>query len=105
MLADLQKWLAGKHGHLFPGLRDKKTSDMIRRDLEAAGLPYTTDEGRRCMHALRNTYISQLFDAGLDIAQVQRLARHKDVRQTIKYEKRRTGEAGLVDRLDYPGLT
>jgi integrase len=59
----------------------------------------------RCFHALRNTYISQLFDAGLHTAQVQRLARHKDVRQTIKYEKRRTGEAGLVDRLDYPGLT
>ena len=105
MIPDLRRWLATGRGPLFPGLRDKKTSDMIRRDLEAAGLPYTTKEGSRCFHALRNTYISQLFDAGLNIAQAQRRARHKDVRQTMKYAKPRADEAALVDDLNYPGLT
>ena len=54
---------------------------------------------------LRNTYISQLFEAGLSVAQVQRFARHSDVRLTMKYAKPRADEATLVDDLTYPGLT
>lgn len=105
MIPDLQKWLAGVQGLLFPGLRDRRTRKMIELDLRMAGLPFRTDVGSRCFHALRNTYISQLFDAGLTIDQVQRFARHSDVRLTMKYAKPRTGEAALVDDLAYPGLT
>jgi len=105
MIPDLQKWLAGVQGPLFPGLRDKRTRKMIKLDLEAAGLPFKTDVGSRCFHALRNTYVSQLFDAGLTIDQVQRFARHSDVRLTMKYAKPRVDEATLIDDLDYPGLT
>ena len=70
-----------------------------------AGLSYKTDVGSRCFRSLRNTYVSQLFDAGLTVDQVQRFARHSDVRLTMKYAKPRAGEAALIDDLDYPGLT
>jgi integrase len=105
MIPDLQKWLTGVHGPLFPGLRDNRTCKMIKLDLEAAGLPFKTDVGSRCFHSLRNTYVSQLFDAGLTIDQVQRFARHSDVRLTMKYAKPKADEALLVDDLHYPGLT
>jgi integrase len=105
MIPDLRKWLAPIRGPLFPGLRDKRTRKMIKLDLEAAGLPFKTAVGSRCFHALRNTYISQLFDAGLTINQVQRCARHTDIRLTTKYDKPRADEASLVDDLNYPGLT
>ena len=105
MIPDLRKWLAPIRGLLFPGLRDKRTRKMIKLDLEAAGLPFKTVVGSRCFHALRNTYISQLFDAGLTINQVQRCARHTDIRLTTKYDKPRADEASLVDGLNFPGLT
>ena len=105
MIPDLENWLAENQGPLFPGLRDKRTRKMIKLDLEAAGLPFKTEVGTRCFHALRNTYVSQLFDAGLSIDQVQRFARHSDVRLTMKYAKPRADEAALIDDLDYPGLT
>jgi integrase len=65
--------------------------------------PFTGES--RCFHSLRNTYVSQLFDAGLTIDQVQRFARHSDVRPTTKYAKPKADEALLVDDLHYPGLT
>jgi integrase len=105
MIADLKKWLVGKRGPLFPGLAKKDTAKMIRRDLEALGIPYKTGIGERCFHALRNTFISRLFDAGLPLAQIQRSARHGDIRQTLKYGKAKADEASFVDQLDYPGLT
>jgi integrase len=78
---------------------------MIALDLLEAALSYKTDVGSRCFHSLRNTYVSQLFDAGLTIDQVQRFARHSDVRLTMKYAKPRVNEGALIDDPDYPGLT
>jgi len=104
MIPDLKKWVAGKSGILFPGLADKRTTKMMEVDLATAGLPFRTETGSRCFHCLRNTYISSLFDIGLSVAQVQRLARHKDVRQTMKYGKPKSDEQTLVDGLEYPGV-
>jgi integrase len=105
MVADLKKWLIGKRGLLFPGLATKDTAKMIRRDLEALGIPYKTEVGNRCFHSLRNTYISTLFDLGLPLAQIQRSARHSDIRTTLRYGKPKSDETSFVDQLDYPGLT
>jgi hypothetical protein len=59
-------------GPLFPdSLRDKRTRKMMELDLKAAGLAFKTEVWSQCFHALRNTFISQLFDAGLTINQVQ----------------------------------
>ena len=105
MVADLEKWLTGKRGLLFPGLATKDTAKMIRRDLKALGIPYKTEVGERPFHSLRNTFISHLFDLGLPLAQIQRSARHSDIRTTLKYGKPKADEANFVDQLDYPGLT
>jgi integrase len=105
MVADLRKWLTGKRGLLFPGLATKDTAKMIRRDLSDLGIPYKTEVGSRCFHSLRNTYISTLFDLGLPLAQIQRCARHGDIRVTTKYGKPKADETTFVDQLDYPGLT
>ncbi|MGI9469688.1 MAG: tyrosine-type recombinase/integrase [Rubripirellula sp.] len=103
MVQDLKLWIADRKGQLFPDFEIKRTSKMIKRDLVAAGLPVRTESGTRCFHSLRNTYISSLFDAGRNIAQVQRLARHSDPRLTMKYAKPRSDEWALVDDLNYPG--
>ena len=105
LAADLEEWLAGKRGPIFENLRRKRTRKMIKADLEAAGLPYKTDVGTRCFHSLRNSYISSLFDAGCSVATVQRLARHSDVKMTMRYAKPRTDEWEVVNDLAYPLAT
>ena len=105
MVEDLKVWLAGKRGVLFPGLAKKDTAKMLKRDLELAGLVYQTEKGCRCFHALRNTFISSLFDQGLPLAVIQRKARHSDIRMTLKYGKPKDDEASFVELMDYPGLT
>ncbi len=91
---------------LFPGADGERPLDPAsvqkacgRAALEAGLQKHVTP------HTLRNTYVSQLFDAGLNIDQVQRFARHSDVRLTMKYANPRANEAALIDDLDYPGLT
>jgi len=104
--SDLEEWLEDKprDAPLFPGLAEKRTSKMMKRDLEAAGIPPRTSNGTRCFHALRNTYISGLFDRGCDIALAQKLARHSDVRLTAGYARQtREAEQKAIDDLDYPG--
>lgn len=99
---DLRRWMQGIEGELFPRLATQPTDKMVKRDLKVAGIPRKSAEGVRCFHSLRNTYISSLFDAGRSVAQVQRLARHSDVRLTMKYSKPRSDEWSLVDDLPNP---
>jgi hypothetical protein len=75
-VADLQRWVSGKLGPIFPGLATKRTRKLIKLDLAEAGIPHKTDVGVRCFHSLRNTYISALFDSGASMPSTQRLARH-----------------------------
>ena len=56
---------------------------MVRKDLEAAGIPQETEEGYFDFHAWRHTYISLLAATSLQPKMVQDLARHSDIRLTM----------------------
>lgn len=71
---------------LFPLLAQRKTADMIKEDLEAAGLPYQDEIGEFAdFHALRHTFVTKAWDSGADAPTVMKLARHKDIKTTMRY--------------------
>jgi integrase len=105
-LADaLRPWLATKMpgAPLVPGRRrlSKRTADMLRADLEAAGIPYKTDEGYADFHALRAVLGTELARAGVAHEVTRRLMRHSDIRTTLKhYTKLRLDDlTGALDQL------
>jgi len=52
----------------------------------AAEIPYETEEGIADFHAAgRHTHITELLRNGATLAETRELARHTDVRQTMKY--------------------
>ena len=71
---------------LFPKLAKRKAYFMIRRDLEEAGIPYETEDGIADFHAAgRHTHITGLLKSGVSLVEAKELARHSDVRMTMKY--------------------
>ncbi|MGD9857435.1 MAG: tyrosine-type recombinase/integrase [Planctomycetaceae bacterium] len=71
---------------LFPKLARRKTWMMIKRDLEEAGIEYQTEEGIADFHADgRHTHITSLLKSGIHLVHAKELARHSDVRMTMKY--------------------
>ena len=67
---------------------------MIQRDLEEAGIPYETEEGLADFHAAgRHTHITGLLKSGVSLVEAKELARHSDVRMTMKYT-----HIGLADQ-------
>jgi integrase len=82
------------HGSMWA---DKSgASDVLKRDLAAAGIPYKDETGRVVnFHALRTTYATWLARAGVPIQHAQRLLRHSDPRTTMAHYVR----LGLSDYL------
>ena len=80
----------------------RKTSKMMKLDLERAGIPYRDEEGLFAdFHANRHTFISNLSRAGVPLVMAQKLARHSDPKLT---SNRYThlgldAEAGAIDSL------
>ena len=62
---------------------------MVRKDLDAAGLPYR-DEGGRVLdfHSLRSTFATNPARAGVNPAKAQELVRHSDVNLTMRLYKK-----------------
>ena len=59
---------------------------MIRKDLEMAGIPFTTQDGDADFHAAgRHTYITGLLRNGTSLVVARQLARHSDVKMTMRY--------------------
>ncbi|HZL37914.1 MAG TPA: tyrosine-type recombinase/integrase [Tepidisphaeraceae bacterium] len=55
----------------------------LRHDLAAAGVAYVIDGAFADFHALRHTFVSNLFDSGATPKETQTLARHQDARLTL----------------------
>ena len=60
---------------------------MVKKDLERVGIPYRDSKGRVAnFHAAgRHTHITELLRNGASIPEAKELARHSDVRMTMKY--------------------
>jgi integrase len=84
----IQAWMTRKadlqtNVSLFD-VTDKRTSGMIRKDLESAGIPYADQLGRVIdFHSLRMTFITNLSRAGVTPKTAQTLARHSDINLTM----------------------
>jgi len=90
--ADLAKHLlawrceldADQRARVFPGFNPNKAAKMLRKDLEAAGIPYEDGAGRVAdFHALRHTFISNLTRGGVSPKIAQSLARHGSIGLTM----------------------
>ena len=88
LLALLRDWLRGMESRepLFPRLDRKKTWLMVKKDLERVGIPYETEEGIADFHAAgRHTHITGLLRNGAALTDARELARHGDIRMTMRY--------------------
>ncbi len=84
----VRDWVIGMDPdtELFPRLDKKKTWLMVKKDLERVGIPYETSEGIADFHAAgRHSHVTGLLRNGATLVQAKELARHADVRMTMKY--------------------
>ena len=71
---------------LFPKLGKRRTWLMVKKDLERVGIAYQTSEGIADFHAAgRHTHITGLLRGGVSLTEAKELARHSDVRMTMRY--------------------
>lgn len=92
----LREWLTGMQPdeHLFPRLARRRTSLMVKKDLERVGIPYVTKEGVADFHAAgRHTHVTGLLCNGATLPEAMKLARHSDIKMTMKYT-----HIGLADQ-------
>jgi integrase len=84
--------------------KDNKGAEMLRGDLEAAGIPYVVEGPDGPLyadfHALRHTYLTLGGRAGIDLRTLQELAGHHSPTLTARYSHRRLYDlAGAVEKL------
>jgi len=88
LVSMLPEWLKGLDDDepLFPGLAQRRGYLMVRKDLERVGIPYETPDGIADFHAAgRHTHITELLRNGASLPEAKELARHSDIRMTMKY--------------------
>jgi len=88
LVSSLPAWLVGmkRRQLLLPKLERKKTWLMVKKDLERVGIAYETEDGVADFHAAgRHTHITELLRNGATIAETRELARHTDVKMTMRY--------------------
>lgn len=84
----LREFLKGKtaDSRLWPGTWYRRAAEVLRVDLEAAGIAYRDDRGRVVdFHALRHTYITSLHRGGTYGKILQEMARHSTPMLTARY--------------------
>jgi len=89
-IAMLEQFLKGKKRNekVWPGNWFEKAAEMLRHDLDAAGIPYVVEasEGPKYLdfHGLgRHTFISLLDKSGATLKEAMQLARHSDPKLTM----------------------
>jgi integrase len=82
---DLAAWLAHVPARACVFPLHHETAKAIRRDLDAAGIPYETDAGVADFHSLRAYFVSALVRSGATIKEVQTLARHAQPQTTLNH--------------------
>src|SRR4029078_11414833 len=88
LLPMIREWIEGLQPDelLFPKLGRKKTWLMVKKDLERVGIPYETAEGIADFHAAgRHSHVTELLRSGSSLPEARQLARHADIRTTMKY--------------------
>jgi integrase len=72
---------------IWPGTWPEKAAEMLRFDLEAAGIPYVVEGPDGPLHAdfhsLRHSYIALLDKSGATLKEAMQLARHSDPKLTM----------------------
>jgi integrase len=84
--------------------KDHRGAEMLRIDLEAAGIAYATEgpDGPEYadFHSLRHSYLTLGGRSGIDLRTLQELAGHSKPELTARYSHRRLYDlAGAVDKL------
>jgi integrase len=103
----LRDYLAGKPANrpIWPGTWYERAADMLRVDLDAAGVPYVVEGGEGPLyadfHCLRHSFVALLDRSGATLKEAMQLARHSDPKLTMKIygRARRHDLAGAIDRL------
>jgi integrase len=92
--AELSIYFAGKLPTVQAFNVPDKTYEMIKADLEAAGIDYIDESGRFAdFHSLRHTFGSSLAAAGVHPKTAQELMRHSDINLTmLTYTHTLTGQ-------------
>ena len=100
-----------KYFTLYPGNPDDKAfpmpsrnvgADIVRHDLELAGIPYRDKEGLVFdFHAIRGQLATDMARAGIPPQQTQKAMRHSDINLTMRYYTHLTTEDQRIalDRL------
>ncbi len=69
---------------LFPGFNPNKAADMLKKDLECAGIEYVDAAGRYAdFHSLRHSFASILHQSGVSPKVAQSLLRHSTIGLTM----------------------
>lgn len=94
---------------VWPGTWHKHAAEVLKIDLEAAGIPYALEGPHGVafadFHALRHSFVTALAAAGVGHKELQELDRHADPRLTLGlYTHTTPGQlASAVGRLAIPG--
>lgn len=89
---ELQTWITAENlkpnDRLFNVSKHLRTADLIKEDLDVAGIPYEIDGYYFDFHALRGQFCTMLERAGVSLKKAQDLMRHSTPVLTSKYYSR-----------------
>ncbi len=102
---DMQAYLSGKMPNVQVFRVRTAPALMIKKDLAATGIEYKTDEGHADFHALRHTFGTNLYLAGVHPADAMILMRHSTITLTMNLYTHTTRASlqGIIDA--QPDLT